>query len=218
MKIVPAVLGISAFVTIAACSDDGSQPSAVEVDSVAVIPASVTIAVGDTVRLQATALNSAGVPFTGPSALWSSENDVIASVSPTGLVTGVSVGTAQVLVGMSDAVGAGSVTVTSNASIVLSNTAIDFLAMMSTGNPTAQSVTVTNGGDGSMGTLSVGGIAYGDGQPTGWLSTSLSGGVITLRALISGLAEGTYTAQFPVRATRATNSPQTVDVTLVVVP
>ncbi|MGE0552545.1 MAG: hypothetical protein AB7R55_03845, partial [Gemmatimonadales bacterium] len=81
----------------------------------------------------------------------------------------------------------------------------------------AQTVSVTNGGTGSLSGLTVGNISYGAG-PAGWLGATLSGGTapatLTLQPTIVGLTAGTYTATVPIQSASAVNSPQSVTVTM----
>ncbi len=66
----------------------------VPVASVSVSPASVSAQVGQTVQLSATTKDSAGAVLTGRAVSWSSSNPSVASVSGSGLVTGLAAGSA----------------------------------------------------------------------------------------------------------------------------
>ena len=199
-----------------ACSDETSEPSSLEPDSVIVSPATASISVGDTLRLEARLIDINGVPFSGLTARYTSEDGTIASVTPDGLVTGVTAGSTNVLASVDTLHGATAITVTATSSILLSTTVVQFTGLVGAADPASQNITVSNGGQGDLGSVSVGGITYGAGEPIGWLNTSLSSGTITLNAQLGSLTDGTYSASFPVRSTRASNSPQTVEVTLVV--
>lgn len=100
--------------------------------------------------------------------------------------------------------------------IVLSPTSVSFSSTQG-GNPDPKTVTVSNGGLGKLSGLGVGAITYGSGQPTGWLTASLSATsaptTLTLTATSGSLASGTYTATVPVTSSVAINSPQTLSVT-----
>jgi hypothetical protein len=101
-------------------------------------------------------------------------------------------------------------------SIGLSRAVVSFIDTVTTTDPTAQSVTVTNAGTGTLSGLTVGAIGYGTG-PTGWLTASLGGttapATLTLSVAKGSLAPGVYTATVPVTSAAAINSPQTVTVT-----
>src|SRR2546425_3264617 len=67
--------------------------SKVPVASVQVLPASASILVGQTVQLAATPKDSAGTTLTGRTVTWASSNTSVATVSSSGLVTGIVAGT-----------------------------------------------------------------------------------------------------------------------------
>lgn len=112
-------------------------------------------------------------------------------------------------------------TVSATPLIQLSQPSVRFAALPGGANPSAQVDSVHNGGVGALSGLTVALISYGSGQPTGWLSASLSAttapAALTLTATTGGLA-GTYTATVYVIATLVPNSPQTVEVTFTVAP
>jgi hypothetical protein len=89
-----------------------------------------------------------------------------------------------------------------------------------TGNPVAQTVTVSSVNGTVIPNLGVSAIEYTAGQPTGWLTAALSGtstpSTLTLNATVGSLAAGTYTANVPITAATATNSPLKIPVTFVV--
>src|SRR5437867_459182 len=70
--------------------------TAIPVASVTVAPSSAGIQVGDTLRLTATPRDSAGNVLTGRTITWSSDSAAVASVSGSGLVTGLRSGTATI--------------------------------------------------------------------------------------------------------------------------
>ena len=71
-------------------------PGAVPVDTVVVSPATARVFVGGTAQLGATAQDSTGNPLSGRTITWTSSNGGVASVNGSGLVTGVSAGTATI--------------------------------------------------------------------------------------------------------------------------
>ncbi len=105
--------------------------------------------------------------------------------------------------------------------IALSSTVVQFSATQGGANPAPQTVNVTNSGGGTLGGLALGTVQYSAGQPTGWLSASVNPttapAVLTLTASPGTLLPGTYSATVPVTSAVASNSPQTVAVTLHVV-
>src|SRR5229473_455364 len=82
-----------------ACKDSTSPPAPAgppAVASVTVAPSPGTLPVGSTAQLTATTKDSAGNVLTGRAVTWASSNTVVATVSATGLVTGVAVGSATI--------------------------------------------------------------------------------------------------------------------------
>src|SRR5262249_13375171 len=71
-----------------------------------------------------------------------------------------------------------------------------------------------------LGAMSLGTVAYGQGQPTGWLAPVLTGTAVpfTLRlnATVGTLGRGTYTAIVPVQSVGIANSPQNVAVSFAI--
>jgi hypothetical protein len=102
--------------------------------------------------------------------------------------------------------------------LTLGATALTFNAATGGGNPTAQTVAITNGGGGTLSGLTATVVSYGGG-PTGWLQAPTLNGTtapatLTLQALTGSLAAGTYTALVQITAgAGATGSPQQVLVT-----
>lgn len=93
--------------------------------------------------------------------------------------------------------------------IQLSRAQVDFTAVRGTSSPAAQTVTVTNGGGGTLAALSTS-VSYAG--ATGWLAASASGGTITLTPALGTLVEGTYLATVSVSSAGASNSPQPIGV------
>jgi hypothetical protein len=89
------ILRASAILLFVACARDASAPAA-PVASLAVTPDSVTLRVGESAQLSATARDASGSALTGRPVTWTSDDPEIASVSPAGLVTALSSGTASV--------------------------------------------------------------------------------------------------------------------------
>jgi hypothetical protein len=107
----------------------------------------------------------------------------------------------------------------SSGSLVLSPPSATFDATANGANPGTTAVAVSNGASGTLSGLRAG-VAYAPGQPTGWLSASLSAttapSTLTLGATTGTLGAGTYTAIVAVTADGAVNGPQTIAVTFVV--
>jgi alpha-tubulin suppressor-like RCC1 family protein len=101
--------------------------------------------------------------------------------------------------------------------IFLSSWTAGVTAIEGGANPPSATIAVTNAGGGALTGLTVGTIAFGAGQPTGWLAGDLSSttapATLTLHTTAGRIAAGTYTATVPVASSVATNSPQNVTVT-----
>src|SRR5205814_853568 len=97
-----------------------------------------------------------------------------------------------------------------------------FSATQGGANPAPQTVSVTNGGGGTLSGLAIGTIRYGAGQDRKSVgegkSGSAGGGRLTVRATSGSLPAGSYTATVPMVSTGASNSSHSVRVTFVVVP
>ena len=121
VSVATAVVGAGVVVAFVACSDTsaptthdtltptfakGGQPNKT-VKSVSVSPPSATVAVGATVQLTA----SASPPGSATTFAWASSNSAIATVSSSGLVTGVASGTATISAEAGGKVGTSTITV-----------------------------------------------------------------------------------------------------------
>jgi trimeric autotransporter adhesin len=84
----------------------------VPVASVTVSPSTAGVTVGTTTQLTATLKDASGLTLTGRVVGWSSSATAVATVSPTGLVTGVSAGTATITATSEGRTGTATVTVT----------------------------------------------------------------------------------------------------------
>jgi uncharacterized protein YjdB len=107
-------------VTMTASAADRSATSAITVDpappvpvsSVEVSPAAATVQPGATAQLTAVARDAAGNVLPGRAITWSSGSDAIATVSETGLVTGVTAGATTITATSEGVSGTAAVTVT----------------------------------------------------------------------------------------------------------
>ncbi len=112
-----------------------------------------------------------------------------------------------------DSTGAG------NPIISLSSMSVAVVGVEGGATPTTASISITNGGTGSLTGLQAT-VAYGSGQPTGWLTATLADTVapteLTLTGTVGALAGGQYLASVAVASAGVGNSPQTADVVFVV--
>ena len=84
----------------------------VPVASVTVSPASAGVAVGRTLQLSATARDSAGNALSGRTITWTTSNGAVAAVSASGLVSGVTVGSATISATSGGKTGSAAISVT----------------------------------------------------------------------------------------------------------
>src|SRR5438094_367048 len=103
--------------TITATSEGKSGTSSVTVTKVAVAtvevtPPSASVQAGQTVQLTATPKDAGGTPLSGRTVTWSSSNTAVATVSNSGLVSGVTPGTATITATSEGKSGTSSITVT----------------------------------------------------------------------------------------------------------
>jgi len=108
--------------TITATSEGKSGSAAVTVNpvpvaSVTVSPGTASIPVGGTVQLSATPKDSAGNPLSGRTVAWATSAASVATVTASGLVTGVTAGTATITATSGGKSGTATITVTSSTGV-----------------------------------------------------------------------------------------------------
>jgi uncharacterized protein YjdB len=84
-----------AAVALGGCNSESTTPPPT-IGSIRVTGTATTVIVGKAIQLQAVARDPDGVPLTGVTFTWSSENNSIATVGTTGIVTGEAVGTVNI--------------------------------------------------------------------------------------------------------------------------
>jgi acid phosphatase len=99
-------------VTVTTPAPPPPPPAPVPVATVTVTPASATLRVGTTVQLSTTLEDSAGNVLTGRTIMWSSSAPTVATVSASGLVTAVAVGSATITATSEGKSGTSAITVT----------------------------------------------------------------------------------------------------------
>jgi alpha-amylase len=196
---------LGAAVLIASCKDANAPAP-----NITVTPGSAELDVGES--RQFTALGG------GSSVVWSSSQPDVASVVPqTGFVQALKRGQSTITASAGGASASATVTVLAPAALALSAPTTDFAVLVGGGDPAPKTVSVTNSGDRALGAVTLGTIAYGQGQPNGWLTATASGTnaplTVTLTPRVGALGRGTYTAIVPVQSTGIANSPQNIAVT-----
>jgi hypothetical protein len=108
-----------AALIFSACDSSPSGPAEPVVASVTITPSDPAIVAGQTVQLTATARAADGTTIPGKTFTWQSQNAAVASVSGSGLVTGVQAGTATVSASVDGRSGQVTVVVTAPSPVVV---------------------------------------------------------------------------------------------------
>lgn len=149
-------------------------------------PASANIVMGQSRQLTANPIDNIGAPFLNATTVWSSNDNTIATVNPTGLVTGVKVGATVITASVT---GAGA---TVNNTAVVNITPIPELAAI---NLSPAALTLVAGGDNQL--ISAAGVdQFGSAILTGQLSWSSSNpavAAVDANGLVKPLAGGQAT-------------------------
>jgi fibronectin type 3 domain-containing protein len=183
-------------------------------------PQNTSVAVSESVRLTAQVLSSEGKTLTGRTIDWTSLQPNIASVDNTGMVRGMTTGLATIRAVSGDAAGSATITVTAAPSISLSLSDITFSGVQNGAAPGERTVTVTNGGTGTLSGLTAT-VRYGAGQPTAWLTASLATAsaptALIFAANQRNLTPGTYSATVDVTSSAPGVATRSIIVRLTVV-
>lgn len=157
---------------------DGTAPLVLTSISVVVSPASVQV--GQTAGATATGADQNGAPITLPGIAWSTSNTGIATVTSSGSVTAVGVGTVQIIATSSGKVGQASLTVTA--------------AAVASVRVTPATVRVAPGSTSqlSAATLDAAGNTL-TGRTVVWSTSDAAIATVTDAGLVSGVAPGTAT-------------------------
>jgi hypothetical protein len=208
--------------TLLSCTNVLTDAEIAPIASVRISPDSMDLPIGSTAGVEAFPLDSTGAFRPGSSTVWSTSDAQIVTVDDTGGLVGVGSGTATISATAKGVTGTARVRVGPAPTIALDTDSITFNAQAGQGSPLPQVVAITNAGGLTLAGLTIGTIDYGTG-PQFWLLTQLDSTVaptnLTITAATGGITQaGTYVANIPIIAAGATNSPDTLQVVLVVVP
>lgn len=201
---------------LAACTADTSGPPKT-VASVAVTPPSSPLPVGTTLQLSATPKDDQGNPLSGRTITWSSSDSAVATVSPSGVASGLALGAATLTAKVDGVAGSATVTVTPGAAAQLSFTAQPITTLIAgvTITPPIVVTALDVGGNVATGfggnvTLSIATSPAG-GALLGTTTVAASGGVASFSDLHIDKSGSGYTLQ-AVSGTlgAATSSPVTI--------
>src|SRR5260370_29846325 len=153
-----------------------------QVASVTVSPAAPTVLVGATVQLTATLKDGSGNVLTGQPVTWASSAPAVATVSPSGLVSGMAAGPATITAASGGQSGSAPITVTVSTVPVASVTVSPAPASVSVGQTVQLTATLK---DASGNVLS--------GRTVTWASSAPTVATVSPSGLVSGVAAGSAT-------------------------
>src|SRR5437773_2118919 len=157
----------------------GSTPP-VSVATVDVTPATVNVTVGGTVQLVATPRDADGTPLSGRTVSWSSGNTGVASVTGSGLVTGVGAGSATITAMSEGKSGTSAITVTF---VPVASVAVTPASASVNEGKTVQLTATPKDGNGNP--LS--------GRAVAWVSSNTSVATVSSSGLVTGKVAGSAT-------------------------
>jgi uncharacterized protein YjdB len=158
-------------------------PPATPVATVDVTPATVTVGAGQTAQLTATPKSATGAPLTGRSITWISSNLAVATVSSTGLVTGVSAGTATITATSEGKSGQAAVTVTAAPPVPVATVSVTPATASVVIGQTVQLAATPKDANGN--TLS--------GRVVTWSSSNAAVATVSATGLVTGVSAGAAT-------------------------
>ena len=154
--------------------------SSVPVASVAVSPVAAGLTVGATTQLTATPEDSTGTALTGRAVTWATSNPAVATVSASGLVTGVVAGSATITATSEGQSGTSALTVTNVpvASVTLSPAA----ATVTVGTTTQLTATPKDANGTALG-----------GRAVTWATSNAAAAAVSASGVVTGVAAGSAT-------------------------
>ena len=180
------VTGVAAgSATITATSEGQSGTSAltvtnVPVASVTVSPAAATVTVGTTTQLTATPKDANGTALSGRAVTWATSNAAIATVSASGLVTGVAAGSATITATSEGQSGTSAITVTNVP--VASVTVSPATASVTVGATTQLTATPKDANGTAL-----------SGRVVTWATSNAAAATVSASGLVTGVAAGSAT-------------------------
>lgn len=165
----------------AACGgggDGGTAPPPVAVASVSVALASASVTVGQSTSATATARDAQGNTIGGKTASWSSSDAGVATVSASGQVSGVAVGTADIVATIDGKTGQATVTVTP---VPVASVTVTLNAPSISVGQTTQAAAVTRDAQGNP-------LA---GRTITWSSSNIAVATVSASGLVTGVTAGT---------------------------
>jgi len=161
-----------------------TQPNPV-VTTVTVSPPSASVAVGATSSLQATVKDQSGNTMSGQTVTWSTNNAAAATVSSTGIVSGVAAGSATITASTAGVSGTSAITVTAGPPpppVVTTVTVAPTSASIVAGATTTLQATVKDQNGNVM-----------TGQTVTWTTSNAAAATVNSSGVVTGVAAGSAT-------------------------
>ena len=158
-------------------------PTPATVAAVTVSPATATVAIGATQAVTASAVDASGAVLTGRPVTWTSSAPAVATVSASGVVTGVSAGAATVTATVEGKTGAAAVTVPAAAPAPVAAVTVSPAVVSLTVGANAPLTVVVRDAQGGVLT----------GRAISYASSKVSVATVTNAGLVSGVSAGSAT-------------------------
>lgn len=152
------------------------------VTTVTIAPATASVAVGATVSLSASVKDAQGNVMQGQTVTWITSNASVATVSASGIVTGVATGPATITATSSGKSGTASVTVTAPPQVVTTVTVSPATASIAVGATVALSATVKDAQGNTM-----------TGQTVTWSTSNSATATVNSSGVVTGVSAGPAT-------------------------
>ena len=166
--------------------------------SVDLAPTAMTIAIGESQQVQAVVRDADGTALSSAGLAWSSSDPGVASVTSTGLVSGIAVGTTTITARVGALSGTVAVTVSQSGGFTVDSAQVTFSAESGASTSAPKGIAIEAAGAvPASGLLAT--VQYSSGQPSGWLTAQLSR--TTTPALLTLTANG---GPLPIGQYRAT--------------
>ena len=172
------LVSIVALPLMVACGGDSSGPPAVA--SVDILGPTADIQIGGTVQLSATAKDAKGNTLTNKTVTWTTSSNAVATVSTSGLVTGVAGGTASITASVDGKTASRSVAVISSPIATIAVTAASTALAI---GGTTQATAVLRDGPGNVIT----------GRTVTWSSSNTGVATVNATGLVTGVGQGKAT-------------------------